>query len=148
MKNKKYRGFTLIELLIVVAIIGLLSAVIMIQLDKARMKSRDSQRKVDISKISMAIEQYITNNRSSPTVGGSMVANDADGSWSILESELKPYISSLPKDPCGAGCSGASSSKWFVYNYITAGPHISSDYYLYAENLESTSGPFKMGSSF
>lgn len=56
-KSKK-RGFTLIELLVVITIIGVLSSVIFIAVNKAKMRSRDSTRLLHISQIQMALEIY------------------------------------------------------------------------------------------
>ncbi|MFA5158213.1 MAG: prepilin-type N-terminal cleavage/methylation domain-containing protein [Patescibacteria group bacterium] len=54
MKSRK--AFTLIELLIVIAIIGILSAVIYISLNSAKKKAQDAKVKNDIASISTALE--------------------------------------------------------------------------------------------
>lgn len=56
-KNKK-TGFTLIELLVVVAIISLLSSVVLVSVNTAREKARDSHRAQQIKQITTALELY------------------------------------------------------------------------------------------
>lgn len=50
------KGFTLIEMLVVVAIVGLLSAVVVVGLTGAREKARDSRRIADIREIQNQLE--------------------------------------------------------------------------------------------
>lgn len=54
--NTKNKGFTLIEMLVVVAIIGLLSAVVVVGLTGAREKARDSRRVADLREIQNQLE--------------------------------------------------------------------------------------------
>ncbi len=48
-KMRKLKGFTLIELLVVVAIIGILSTVVVVNLSSSQNKARISKVKADIS---------------------------------------------------------------------------------------------------
>jgi len=52
------KGFTLVELMVVIAIIGILSAIILANFTTARSKSRDGQRISDISQIQYALAAY------------------------------------------------------------------------------------------
>ncbi|OGE74058.1 MAG: hypothetical protein A3I07_01240 [Candidatus Doudnabacteria bacterium RIFCSPLOWO2_02_FULL_42_9] len=63
MKNK---GFTLIELLVTVAIIGILAAVVLVNLNSARQKSRDARRLADIRQIITALEIFYNDNSGYP----------------------------------------------------------------------------------
>jgi len=55
---KKNKGFTLIELLVVIAIIGLLSTIVLVSLNSARNKAKDTRIKADIGQIRSVAELY------------------------------------------------------------------------------------------
>ncbi len=55
---KKSSGFTIIELLVVVALIGLIASVVIVTIDQARAKARDTKRKADLAQIQVALELY------------------------------------------------------------------------------------------
>jgi len=63
-------GFTLIELLIVIAILGVLSAVVLVAINPVEQlaKTRDSGRIETVSSIGHAIQQYYTTQSSLPVV--------------------------------------------------------------------------------
>jgi general secretion pathway protein G len=57
MPTKKHpKAFTLIELLIVIAIIGLLTAIVMTNLTTAKSKSRDAKRVSDVAQLQLSLE--------------------------------------------------------------------------------------------
>lgn len=58
------KGFTLIELLIVVAIIGVLATLLMVNFIGVRQRARDAQRKSDLRQIQSALEIYRADNSS------------------------------------------------------------------------------------
>lgn len=57
-KKNKLFGFTLVELLVVISIIGILSGVILANLNTTRAKSRDAKKVADIKTIQIALEVY------------------------------------------------------------------------------------------
>ena len=74
------RGFTLVELLVVISIIGVLSALIISNLNDARARARDVRRKTNLNQLKTSLRLYYNDYQSYP--------NDAFGRY-------LPY--------CGAG---------------------------------------------
>lgn len=83
------KGFTLVELLVVIAVIGVLAAVVLVAINPAKKLSqaRDAQRKSGIQQISTALSTYYTQKTSYSAALVDLVTNG----------ELK----NLPKDPTG-----------------------------------------------
>ncbi len=94
-KLEKNKGFTLIELLVVIAIIGILSSVVLVSLNSARIKARDAKRTASIKELQTALELYYDDNGSYPSSADTLFPG-------ILSTALVPnYISSIPADPKG-----------------------------------------------
>ena len=86
-------GFTLLELMVVVVIVAILSTVAFVSYEKAKVKSRDTQRKMDLAKVSLALTGYFADNKVYTTA-----ANFADVS-TVWVSTLGIYLPSIPTDP-------------------------------------------------
>jgi prepilin-type N-terminal cleavage/methylation domain-containing protein len=100
-------GFTLIELLVVIAIIGMLSSVVLVSLNPARAKSRDSKRISDLSQLQLAVELYYDKYGSYPSTGGSWWgegnpcygSHDYSGVNGWIPNLAPEFIGELPGDP-------------------------------------------------
>lgn len=88
------KGFTLIELLIVIAIIGILSAIIFPNYMASREKARDTTRKNDLSQIQKSLELYRMDqaNSSFPETGELPIGSP----WA---SATTTYMNLVPNDP-------------------------------------------------
>jgi len=109
---KKQKGFTLIELLVVISIIGLLSTIVLVSLNAAREKARDSKRKGDIHQIQLALQLYYDDHDVYPqenwcdssTGSCGSACPCGENSWSVssvIYTALvgREYIQNLPVDP-------------------------------------------------
>lgn len=101
------RGFTLIELLMVIAIIGILASIVMVNLVSARQKGRDAKRIADIKNIQLSLEEYYNDNLYYPL---------------NIYTALKPtYMSVVPYDPNSTTvCTDGSQASCYVYAALNA----------------------------
>ena len=117
-------GFTLIELLIVIAIIGILTALILPNYSGARERARDSRRKIDLNNIQQALRLYYNDAQSFPQTA---VITSAWGG--PLSSGTTTYMSVLPRDPL-------SGTSIINYGYNSSGTS-----YIVVATLENLSDP-------
>ena len=103
-KVKSGAGFTLIELLIVIAIIGILATIIIVNFVGVRQRSRDAQRKADLRQIQSAIELFKADQNSYPLSASFPVCGNP------LLTVTITYMQKIPCDPSGA-------SYWNSGNY-------------------------------
>ncbi|MCL6096137.1 MAG: type II secretion system protein GspG [Patescibacteria group bacterium] len=92
------KGFTLVELLIVVAIIGVLATLLMVNFVGVRQRARDAQRKSDLRQIQSALEIYRADNSSYPLA----VSGLNSGCPASFTYNGTTYMSKVPCDPLGA----------------------------------------------
>ena len=86
------KGFTLIELLVVIAIIGIISATVVVALNKAKMKSRDARMIADLDQIKKLAELYYLNTGEYTGIGECYMfgntANDCQDSWATTSPDV------------------------------------------------------------
>ncbi|TSC53586.1 MAG: putative General secretion pathway protein GspG, partial [Parcubacteria group bacterium LiPW_39] len=109
----KKRGFTLIELLVVIAIIGLLASIVMVSLNTARGKARDSKRRGDLKQVAVALEMYYDANNAYSSTGGSWWGNcsaygshPTSGANGWVPNLAPTFMPNLPLDPKPVGTGG------------------------------------------
>ena len=89
-EKRAQKGFTLIELLVVIAIIGILATIVLVSLNTARSKARDTRRVSDIRQVALALEMYYDDEKAYP-----ILATCGD-----IPTALTPtYMGAVPADP-------------------------------------------------
>lgn len=146
--RSSHRGFTIIELLMVIAIIGILTAIVLASLNTSRAKARDAKRLQEMKQIKYAIELFYSNTGYYPTCGGDIHC-DTTGVYSALSTlEVVPtYIGSIPNDPSNSvGQYGYYYARGYVKtginSFVSTG--LDTDYIL-GMRLEQSSAPVYSG---
>lgn len=75
-KNKFQKGFTLIELIVVIAIIGILAAVLLVNFTSTRNRAKNATIRLEMSQIRTAVESFFFRNS---TYVGSCVTDNGTG---------------------------------------------------------------------
>jgi general secretion pathway protein G len=102
--SKLGAGFTLIELLIVVAVIGILAAVIMQNFSGIRDRARDGERKSELAVIQSALEIYRSDIGNYPSQGSITTSGVLNCNTSFTGgSPPNTYLRSVPCDPLNTG---------------------------------------------
>lgn len=135
-KYSERHGFTLIELLIVVAIIGILAAIISIVYVGAQEKSRDSKRKADLQSVASALTLFYNDKKGYIARGGT-IDDVVDGPRSafpvngLIQLSEQGYLSFIPSDPLHKDQTGEKCE----YLYYQNGP--ATNYKVASTNAES-----------
>ena len=136
--RKKRFGFTMIEILVVVAIIGILAALLFPSFNGLLASARDNERKSELSKLKVALQVYNTYNNKYPTTTDWVSVNDDPSFPQILN---KTYIDSIPVDPLYPQTDAAGEKYSYYYNATT------SDAYILCAKNESKGGYFCVNKS-
>lgn len=130
------KGFTLIELLIVIAIIGILTALVTTNLQGVRQRARDTRRKSDLRAVQQALRLYYNDAKEFPAsnagfeiVGCGTIAIPVDCPWGdAFATTESTYMGSLPLDP-------SSNTTSIEYQYYA----LNDDQYALVAKLENLS---------
>lgn len=119
--HRKQKGFTLIEVLLVVALIGVLVAIVIVAINPSKnlKDTRDAQRRTDVNTILNAVYQYTIDNTgtlpASITTTSTEICKTGGTCTGLIDlgvlTTAEKYLSSLPFDP---STSTANSTKYSI----------------------------------
>ena len=95
------RGFTLIELMVVLAIIGLLAALIVPNVLGRADEARVTAARTDVGQLMQALKLYRLDNQRYPSNEQGLQALIARPTAEPVPVNWKPYLEKLPRDPWG-----------------------------------------------
>ena len=99
--STRQRGFTLIELMVVLAIIGVLAALIVPNVLGRADDARITAARTDVGNLMQALKLYKLDNQRFPTTEQGLNALILKPTTEPVPGNWKPYLDKLPSDPWG-----------------------------------------------
>ena len=133
-KNHQFKkGFTLIELLIVIAIVGVLATLLMVNFVGVRQRARDAQRKSDLRQMQSALEIYRADNSSYPASGNGngLFPTTCGNSFVDLNNSIT-YMQKVPCDPLN------TSPNVYTYTPVGTAPYLKYQIVACLENVNDS----------
>ena len=98
----KPRGFTLIEVLVVVAILGILAAIVVPRIMDRPDEAKRVAAKADVGALVQSLKLYRLDNGFYPSTDQGLLALVQRPTSNPQPTNWKPYLDRLPKDPWGS----------------------------------------------
>lgn len=121
------RGFTLIEIMVVALIIALLASVVIVNVNRARMKGRDAKRISDLNTVASALAVYYADNHEYPNFSATGGCDTSKDTFELMVQDLQSnYLASATiQDPFGHNTdwgyrySSPAAENFTVYQMVT-----------------------------
>ena len=111
-RSRRQRGFTLIEMMVVLAIIGVLAALVVPNVLGRADEARVTAARTDVANLMQALKLYKLDNQQYPSTEQGLAALVNKPTQEPVPGAWRHYLDKLPQDPWGR-----------AYQYLNPGVH-------------------------